>query len=134
LTSLRLGQLQEKKDSQASVTRRDIATLLQQRNIGLARAKAQGLVQDDAMGDLLEILEMHVGLILEHFSELDRKWVISMLWFIFEFNWAVNFESVSPSPNVVEAASSIIFAAPKVDSKGSSITFCDVQITISLQT
>lgn len=73
LTSLRLGQLQEKKDSQASVTRRDIATLLQQRNIGLARAKAQKLVQDDAMGDLLEILEMHVGLILEHFSEIDRK-------------------------------------------------------------
>lgn len=73
LTSLRLGQLQEKKDSQASITRRDIATLLQQRNIGLARAKAQKLVQDDTMGDLLEILEMHVGLILEHFSEIDRK-------------------------------------------------------------
>lgn len=73
LTSLRLGQLQEKKDSQASITRQDIATLLQQRNIGLARAKAQKLVQDDAMGDLLEILEMHVGLILEHFSEIDRK-------------------------------------------------------------
>lgn len=73
LTSLRLGQLQEKKDSQASITRRDIATLLQQRNIGLARAKAQKLVQDEYMGDLLEILEMHVGLILEHFSEIDRK-------------------------------------------------------------
>lgn len=73
LTSQRLGQLQEKKDSQGNITRRDIATLLQQRNIGLARAKAQNLIQEDALSDLLEILEMHTGLILEHFNELDQK-------------------------------------------------------------
>ncbi|KAF9457230.1 regulator of Vps4 activity in the MVB pathway-domain-containing protein, partial [Collybia nuda] len=97
LTSLRLGQLQEKKDSQATIMRRDIATLLQQRNIGMARAKAQKLFRDDAMGDLVEILEMHVGFILEHFSEVDRD--------------------LSPSPGVVEAASTIIYAAPQVDSK-----------------
>ncbi|KAJ7685069.1 regulator of Vps4 activity in the MVB pathway-domain-containing protein [Mycena polygramma] len=90
LTSQRLGQLQEKKDSKASITRRDIATLLQQGNVGLARAKAQNLIQEDVSGDLLEILEMHIGVMLEHFTELDQQYV--------------------NSPVVVEAASSIIYA------------------------
>lgn len=75
LTCLRLGQLQEKKDSQGIIIRRDIATLLQQRNVVLARAKAQRLVQEDALGDLLEILEMHVGLLLEHLGEIDQRCV-----------------------------------------------------------
>ncbi|KAF8078057.1 regulator of Vps4 activity in the MVB pathway-domain-containing protein [Lyophyllum atratum] len=95
LTSLRLGQLQEKKDSEGAITRRDIANLLQQRNIGLARAKAQRLLQDDALGDLMEVLGMHIGQLLEHFNELDQ--------------------SASPTPIVMEAASTIIFSAPHVD-------------------
>ncbi|KAK7014965.1 DUF292-domain-containing protein [Favolaschia claudopus] len=91
LTSQRLGQLQEKKDSKASITRRDIATLLQQGNVGLARAKAQNLIQEDGVaGDLLEILEMHIGVLLEHFAEIDQQYV--------------------NSPVVLEAASSIIYA------------------------
>lgn len=73
LTSQRLGQLQEKKDSQASITRRDIATLLQQGNVGLARAKAQKLISEDSIGDLLEILELHLGIVLEHVQELDQQ-------------------------------------------------------------
>ncbi|KAJ7098032.1 regulator of Vps4 activity in the MVB pathway-domain-containing protein [Mycena belliarum] len=90
LTSQRLGQLQEKKDSKASITRRDIATLLQQGNVGLARAKAQNLIEEDVSGDLLEILEMHIGVLLEHFSEVDQQYV--------------------NSPVVLEAASTIIYA------------------------
>ncbi|KAJ6596779.1 regulator of Vps4 activity in the MVB pathway-domain-containing protein [Mycena vulgaris] len=98
LTSQRLGQLQEKKDSKASITRRDIATVLQQGNVGLARAKAQNLIQEDVAGDLLEILEMHVGVLLEHFTEIDQQYV--------------------NSPVVLEAASSIIYAgAAQTDSK-----------------
>ncbi|KAJ7470653.1 regulator of Vps4 activity in the MVB pathway-domain-containing protein [Mycena latifolia] len=98
LTSQRLGQLQEKKDSKASITRRDIATLLQQGNAGLARAKAQNLIQEDVSGDLLEILEMHIGVLLEHFSEIDQQYI--------------------NSPVVLEAASSIIYAgAAQTDSK-----------------
>ncbi|KAJ7046656.1 regulator of Vps4 activity in the MVB pathway-domain-containing protein [Mycena alexandri] len=97
LTSQRLGQLQEKKDSKASITRRDIATLLQQGNVGLARAKAQNLIQEDVAGDLLEILEMHIGVLLEHFTEIDQQYV--------------------NSPVVVEAASSIIYAGATPESK-----------------
>jgi hypothetical protein len=73
LTTQRLGQLQEKHDSQAQITRRDIATLLQQDNIPLARAKAQNLIHEEVLGDLLEVLEMHLGLILEHFAEIDKR-------------------------------------------------------------
>lgn len=62
-------------DSQGQITRRDIATLLQQGNVGLARAKAQKLVREDIYGDLLQTLEMLVGVILEHISELERKYV-----------------------------------------------------------
>ncbi|KAJ7172601.1 regulator of Vps4 activity in the MVB pathway-domain-containing protein [Mycena filopes] len=97
LTSQRLGQLQEKKDSKASITRRDIATLLQQGNVGLARAKAQNLIQEDVTGDMLEILEMHIGVLLEHFAEIDQQYV--------------------NSPVVLEAASSIIYAGATPESK-----------------
>lgn len=96
LASQRLGQLQEKHDSQSTIARRDIATLLQQGNTALARAKAQRLMDDDIMGDLLEVLEQHLGLIIEHFHELSGP-------------------AVLPSPTIVEAASSIIYAAPFVD-------------------
>ncbi|KAJ7740722.1 regulator of Vps4 activity in the MVB pathway-domain-containing protein [Mycena maculata] len=97
LTSQRLGQLQEKKDSKASITRKDIATCLQQGNISLARAKAQNLIQDDVHADLLENLEHYIGVLLEHFGEIDEQYV--------------------NSPVVVEAASSIIYAGAQPDSK-----------------
>lgn len=96
-TSQRLGQIQERIDSQGQITRRDIATLLQQNNTALARAKAQNLIQDDAKGDLLEMVEMHVSMIIEYLGELD--------------------EGRSPSPILTEAAASIIAAAPNVNIK-----------------
>lgn len=60
-------------DSQAQITRRDIATLLQQGSIALARAKAQKLMREDVRSDLLQTLEMHVGVILGHLHELERR-------------------------------------------------------------
>jgi hypothetical protein len=75
LTAQRLGQLQERIDSQGQSTRKDIANLLQNGNIGVARAKAQNLIHEDSVADLLEALEMHVGLIVEHFAEIEQKYV-----------------------------------------------------------
>ncbi|KAJ3541193.1 hypothetical protein NM688_g6119 [Phlebia brevispora] len=97
LTAQRLGQLQDKLEAQAQITRKDIATLLHQGNLILARAKAQKLIREDIYGDLLQNVEMHVGIILEHMGDFER--------------------SRTPSPVVVEAASSIIFAAPRTDSR-----------------
>lgn len=73
LTAQRLGQLQSKKDSEGQITRRDIATLLSQSNVALARAKAQKLAREEAMGNVLETLEMHVGVVLEHLGELEHR-------------------------------------------------------------
>jgi len=46
--------------------------LIQQGNISLAREKAEKLILDEAYGDLLEELEMQIGVLLEHFQELER--------------------------------------------------------------
>ncbi|OCH95037.1 hypothetical protein OBBRIDRAFT_25471 [Obba rivulosa] len=97
LTAQRLGQLQDKLDSQAQIIRRDIATLLQEGNVPLARAKTRRLIKDDHRSDLLQTMEMHVGVVLGHLGELER--------------------SEPPSPVVIEATSSIIFAAPHIDSR-----------------
>ncbi|THU86443.1 hypothetical protein K435DRAFT_822154 [Dendrothele bispora CBS 962.96] len=94
LASQKLGQLQDKNDSKSNITRRDISTLLQQGDVGLARIKAQNLIQEDAFGDLLEMLEMQLGILLERFNEVEQ--------------------GSSPSPTVVEAAMCIIFSAPQL--------------------
>ncbi|KAJ3572501.1 hypothetical protein NP233_g3051 [Leucocoprinus birnbaumii] len=93
-TIQQLGQLQARKDADAVITRKDIATLLEQGNVILARSKAQKLIQEDTLADLLELLEQQVGTLLDRFAELEQQ--------------------SPPSPALVEASSSIIFAAPHV--------------------
>jgi len=61
-----------KKDANAQIIRRDIATLLGKGNITLARRKAYELVQDETLVDLLELLEQQVGTLLDRFTELER--------------------------------------------------------------
>ena len=69
--------MQDKKDAQGFIVRKDIATLLQQGNIWLARAKAQGLLIEDTSADLLERVDMYIGVLLQHLNELDLKSVTS---------------------------------------------------------
>ncbi|CCL98444.1 uncharacterized protein FIBRA_00441 [Fibroporia radiculosa] len=97
LTAQKLGQLQDKMDAQSQVTRRDIAILLQRGNIALARVKARKLMSAGILEDLLQTLEMHVGVVLGHLSEFDRSQALS--------------------PVLLEACASIVAAAPQVDSK-----------------
>ncbi|KAL1745655.1 regulator of Vps4 activity in the MVB pathway-domain-containing protein [Schizophyllum fasciatum] len=97
LTSQRIGQLLERQDSKSQITRRDIATLLQQGNVMIARAKAQKLIHEDVSGDILEMLEMCIGVLVEHFNELS--------------------DPDGLTPIVIEASSNIIYAAPSTDSK-----------------
>jgi hypothetical protein len=68
------------------------------------------------MGDLLENLETYIGILLQHFSDLER-YVINPLSSAL---YILKFPSGILSPVVVEAASSVIFAAPHVDSKGTA--------------
>ncbi|KAI0831488.1 regulator of Vps4 activity in the MVB pathway-domain-containing protein [Trametes gibbosa] len=97
LTAQRLGQMQDRMESQGQITQRDIATLLQQGNIAMARAKSQKQMREDVLGNLMQMLEMHLGVILGHLNELERNEM--------------------PSPIVIEAASSIIYAGLKIESK-----------------
>ncbi|KAL1687682.1 regulator of Vps4 activity in the MVB pathway-domain-containing protein [Schizophyllum commune] len=97
LTSQRIGQLLERQDSKSQIVRRDIATLLSQGNVMIARAKAQKLIHEDVSGDILEMLEMCIGVLVEHFNELSDPDALT--------------------PIVIEAASSIIYAAPSTESK-----------------
>ncbi len=72
-TAQRLGQVQYKLDAQGQITGKDIAILLQQGNVALARAKAQKLVREDIYGDLLQTLEMLIGVISEHVGEMEHR-------------------------------------------------------------
>jgi hypothetical protein len=75
LTAQRLGQLQSTQDAEGQITRRDIATLLASGAVPLARAKALKLVRADVRSDVLETLEMHIGVALERLAELDQPCV-----------------------------------------------------------
>jgi len=64
--------VQAKHDSQATITRSDIATLVEQGNVLLAREKTEKLIQDDTFNDVLEVVEMEIGVVLERFHELEQ--------------------------------------------------------------
>ncbi|KAL5533129.1 hypothetical protein ACEPAF_4905 [Sanghuangporus sanghuang] len=93
LAAQRLGQLQDRKDSLAHITSKDIATLLGHRNVSLARTKAQNLMNEDAVSNAMEVLEMYCALVLERFSELEK-------------------DELELNPSMVEAVATIIYAAP----------------------
>ncbi|KAK2467004.1 hypothetical protein APHAL10511_001262 [Amanita phalloides] len=102
LTSQRLRQLQDRKDAQGRLIRKDIAILLRKRTIWLARLKAQSLLIEEASADLLERLEMYIGVLLEHFGELDMK--------------------SSLSPVLAEAVATIVHVAPHIECEDLQVT------------
>ena len=101
-------------DAQGQVVGRDISILLQQGNVMLARAKAQKLMQEEVTGDLLENLEMQIGVLVEHFGDLDGCVRTSDPCLPRHSRPSRK----TPSPQTVEAASSLIYAAPYVQSRG----------------
>lgn len=60
--------------SHAQITKGDIVTLLRQGNIGLARAKAEAVIRDEVHTDLLQTLELYLEVVLEQFSEIEKKY------------------------------------------------------------
>lgn len=70
--SQRLAQVQARNDAQANIIWKDIATLLQRSDVSVARDKAEKLILDEAYGDFLEELIMQIGVLLEHFLEVER--------------------------------------------------------------
>lgn len=107
--------MQDRMESQAQITQRDIATLLQQGNIALARAKAQKQMREDVQGNLMQMMEMHLGVILGHLNEIERRCAECAPYGDVPLTAVC---SDMPSPIVIEAASSIIYAGLKIESKG----------------
>lgn len=110
--------MQEKKDSSGVLIRKEIATLLSNGHTSLARTKAQKLLQEDAIGDVLEVLEMHVGLLLERIHEFEQVYVSINLCVASPPQNDCVFRNHGPTAPVLEAASSIIYCAPRIESKG----------------
>ena len=59
-------------------------TLIQRGNVSLAREKAEKLIADEAYSDLLEELEMQIGVLLEYFHELERGGYVKNDWLILD--------------------------------------------------
>jgi len=112
----KLGQLQDKFESQAQVTKGDIVTLLRRGNIGLARAKAESVIKDEIHSDLLQTLELYLGVLLEQFAEIEKKYFNFCR--ITASSHPSNTTRLIPSPPLVEAASGIIYAAPHLGIRG----------------
>lgn len=70
--------MQARNDALANITWKDIATLLQGSDVSVARDKAEKLILDEAYGDFLEELIMQIGVLLEHFLELERGYDLSL--------------------------------------------------------
>jgi hypothetical protein len=58
------------------ITRAEIAKLLHHGDTVVARKQAEALIQDDVSGDLLEQLETHVRVILQHVNEMNRGYEV----------------------------------------------------------
>lgn len=116
IAAQRLGQLQDKFESQAQITKGDIATLLRQGNIGLARAKAENVIKDEIHTDLLQTLEMYLGVVLEQFAEIEKKYLNPHCQAA--SSHPLDITRLIPSPSLVEAASGIIYAAPTLGIRG----------------
>jgi len=59
--------------------RADIATLIQQGNVLLAREKAEKLIQEEGSNTVLEVVETQIGVVMERFQELEQGCVVIFL-------------------------------------------------------
>ncbi|GAA5935864.1 Ist1p [Sporobolomyces koalae] len=89
--------LATKKSQLAKATRREIAHLLDQGKLESARIKVEGIMHDDLMCELLELLELFCEVLLARFGLLESLKDID--------------------PGVTEATAAIIHAAPRTELK-----------------
>ncbi|KAM0788328.1 hypothetical protein ACM66B_001470 [Microbotryomycetes sp. NB124-2] len=97
LSIQRLRLLSAKKTQVNKATRREIAALLERGKLETARIKVEGVMGEDMMVELLEVLELYCELLLARFGLL-------------EINKDID-------PGVEEAVTGIIHAAPRTELK-----------------
>ncbi|GAA5888649.1 hypothetical protein JCM16303_005300, partial [Sporobolomyces ruberrimus] len=89
--------LSSKKSQLAKSTRREIANLVDKGRLESARIKVEGIMHEDLMCELLELLELFCEVLLARFGLLETVKEID--------------------PGVSEAVASIIHAAPRTELK-----------------
>ncbi|KAF9021751.1 DUF292-domain-containing protein [Hymenopellis radicata] len=94
----RLRMLQQKKEAQAKMSRRDIATLIERGKLETARVKVETIINEDIHIELLELLELYCELLVARFGILDMN-------------------SREPDAAVAEGVCAIIYAAPRTELK-----------------
>lgn len=67
------------------ITRHDIATLINQGEINVARTKVEKLVRDDKLSSLLERLQFYCNQLLERVAELGHPMYVYLTPLLFEF-------------------------------------------------
>jgi vacuolar protein sorting-associated protein IST1 len=92
----RLKTLQEKKEAQAKLARRDVATLLERNKLETSRIKVESrvylpslapriltrsslVINDDIYLELLELMELYCELLIARFGMLDQPYVCRQL-------------------------------------------------------
>ncbi|KAF9486356.1 DUF292-domain-containing protein, partial [Pholiota conissans] len=98
LSVQRLRTLQQKKEAQAKVARRDIALLIERGKIETARIKVEAIIHEDIYVELLEIMELYCELLLARFGLLDQI-------------------TRDPDPGIVEGVNAVIHAAQRTELK-----------------
>ncbi|WVQ75287.1 hypothetical protein IAR50_004901 [Cryptococcus sp. DSM 104548] len=99
LSIQRLRTLQEKKHALAKASRRSIADLLAQGRVETCRLRVEGLIQDDIMVEMLEILELYCEKLQARFNMLDVS------------------TASEPDPSISDAVCAIVYAAPRTELK-----------------
>ncbi|KIJ66411.1 hypothetical protein HYDPIDRAFT_26762 [Hydnomerulius pinastri MD-312] len=98
LSVQRLRTLQQKKEAQAKVFRRDIALLLEKGKIESARVKVEAVINEDINLELMELLELYCELLIARFGLLDQN-------------------TREPDPGISEGVCAIIHASPRTEVK-----------------
>lgn len=93
LSIQRLRLLSAKKTQVAKATRREIASLLEKGRLEASKIKVEGVLNEDMMIELLEVLELYCELLLARFGLLETVQDID--------------------PGVQEAVNGVIHAAPR---------------------
>jgi vacuolar protein sorting-associated protein IST1 len=96
LTAQRCSLLQEKKNAIAKKERREIASLIERGKLETARVKTEGIIGEDIMVELLEIMELYSEMLIARFAllELNQR---------------------EPDPAIKEPLCAIIHAAPRIE-------------------
>lgn len=96
LTAQRCSLLQEKKNAIAKKERREIASLIERGKLETARVKTEGIIGEDIMVELLEIMELYSEMLIARFAllELNQR---------------------EPDPAIKEPLIAIIHAAPRIE-------------------